>query len=76
MRILPPIDIGGFPLEWANLESYRKSDAFRIEIHLKETDNIEEGMVALFYNLFASELSNIIVFDRLWWDFGLDGCGP
>lgn len=72
MRILQPIDIGGFPLEWANLESYRKSDAFRIEIYLKEIDNIVEGMVALFYNLFASELSNIIVFDRLWWDFCLD----
>jgi hypothetical protein len=30
-----------FPFKWANLDSYRKSDAFRKEIYLKIDDDLQ-----------------------------------
>jgi len=64
-------DITNFPLEWANLESYRNSGSFRREVYLKDESNIA-NLASLFYLLFGSRKEEILIYDKSWWDFCLD----
>jgi len=71
LRILKETD-EKFPFEWANIDSYRDSKAYRKEIYLKKQDRIIDDLISLFYYLFGNHVSNIVVFDKSWWDYCLD----
>lgn len=72
MNILEQTDIVNFPFEWADTESYRNSDSNRIEIYLPDDDNSVDGLMSLFYTLFGKLRHNLLIYDKLWWDFCLD----
>ncbi len=62
----------GFPFKWANLDSYRDSEACRKEIYLKNPNKIVDGLMLMFSLLFRQSINNIIVYNKSWWDFCLD----
>lgn len=61
-----------FPLTWANLDSYKESKGSNVEIYLVNNENLIEGLILMFYNLFRTVKSNIKVYSPSWWDFCLD----
>ena len=61
-----------FPFKWANLSSYRDSDAFRKEVYLKDQRNIIENLIFLFFSLFGKRKNKLIIYNESWWDFCLE----
>ena len=72
MKILDQTHIIDFPFAWTDTENYRNSDANRTEIYLPGNDNSVEGLISLFYKLFANVQHNLLVHNNSWWDFCLD----
>ncbi len=72
MKTLDKITNQGFPLTWANLDSYTESKGYKNEIYLVNNDNLVEGLILMVYALFQTIKSNIKVYNPSWWDFCLD----
>lgn len=72
MNIIRETDQKNFPLKWANLKNYPKSKAYRKEIYLKNDNNLTDGLIELFYNLFNKYQTDILIYDNSWWDFTLE----
>ena len=72
MKVIEEIKGNDFPFSWANLEYYPDTKSERVEIYLREDENLEEGLIFLFYSLFGKHKDEIFVYDKLWWDLCLD----
>lgn len=72
MNIIRVVEPKEFPLKWANFNNYPESKAYKKEVYLKEFDNIVNGLIELFYNLFDNYKTNLYVYNDSWWDFTLD----
>lgn len=72
MRIIRETGIEKLPITWANLEDYSRSEAYKVEIYLRENTDIIKSLIDLFYNLFGENKQNILVYDKSWWNFTLD----
>lgn len=71
MKILIETD-KDFPFDWASLNSYRDSNAFRKEVYLKKQDYIISDLIFMFYSLFGSIKKKIKIYNKSWWDFCID----
>lgn len=72
MKTIEKITNRGFPLTWANLDSYVESKGYKNEIYLINNGNLMEGLILMFYTLFRPIESNIKVYSHSWWDYCLD----
>lgn len=72
MKVIEAIKGNEFPFSWANLENYRETKAERVEMYLREDENLEEGLMFLFYSLFGKHKDEIFVYEKSWWNLCLD----
>ena len=70
MEVLETLADPEFPLKWAKTEYLRENDSFRKEIYLKDEDLLN-GLLGLFYELFGSCKNEILVYQIQWWDMNL-----
>ncbi len=61
-----------FPFSWADLNSYRDSNAYRNEFYLKDKDWVTEDLIGMFDSLFGKFKANLLIFNRQWWNFCLE----
>lgn len=71
MNVLETLENPEFPLKWANLEALRKNTCPRKEIYLKDSDDVLNDLIYLFYKLFGECKEQLLVYDKLWWEFCL-----
>lgn len=60
------------PMSWMDVVAFANSDAIRVEVYSEQEGNTVQLLKDIFYSLFDAVKDEIIVFDRLWWDFCLD----
>jgi hypothetical protein len=53
MRVLGKMNSKDFPLKWANLDFYPESRGSRIEIYVKDSQQLVEELILMFYTLFG-----------------------
>ena len=76
MKTLEKVNEVNFPFNWVDTDYYPDSDAKKIEIYLKNDDDLVTGLIFLFYSLFGDLKHNLIIYSKSWWDFCLDTWSP
>jgi hypothetical protein len=71
MKVLETLDNPEFPLKWANTEYLRENSSPRKEIYLKDSEDIQNDLIYLFYKLFGDCKEQLLVYDKLWWELCL-----
>jgi len=68
MKVLGILENPEFPLKWANTEYLRENTSLRKEIYLNDSEDVQNDLIYLFYNLFGNCKDQLLVYHKLWWE--------